>query len=420
MIKSEVYRNRRSKLAQQVEQPILLFAGLESAHGRFLQDSNFFYFTGINEPGLACLIMPDGKATLFVPCYAQSRAQWMGAQAEFTDAYAKEHGFDEIKQLGDVCSGYSVTLFDRPEVWSGLCTAMTALTNAGLLIATVFEHELWLRMQLLLPDIQKKTISCMMHIAAMRRIKDREEIELLFRAGAITALANQAAVWALGDDISEADILAGMRYVFTQEGAREAFPTIVAGGHRATILHYADATGVVKNGDCVIIDSGAQVGHYCADVTRTYPVSGSFTKRQREVYTAVLTTQLTLAEEVKPGWWIRNDAAPELSLYHRAKELLGQHGFADYFTHGIGHFLGLDVHDVGDKHQPLAEGDVITIEPGVYLPDEKLGVRIEDDFWIVKNGAVCITDDVPRETAEIEDFVKSARERQSGRSKSVS
>ncbi len=411
MMTPKIYQDRRAELAQKVQQPVVLLAGLELSYCTFLQDSNFLYFTGLHEPGLACLIMPTGQSTLFAPCYAQSRAQWMGSAAEFTEAYAKKHGFDEIKPLGDTCSGYSVTLFDRPEVWNGLCTVLTDLIDGGAQIATVYQHELWLRMQLMLPNLQKNSISCAPQVAAMRRIKSRDEIELLFKAGSITALANQAAAWALGDDVPEADVLASMHYIFAQEGAREAFPTIIAGGQRATILHYADATGLVKNGECVIIDSGAQVEHYCADVTRTYPVSGSFTKRQREVYEAVLTTQLTLAEEVKPGWWIRNDDAPELSLHHRAKELLGKHGLADYFTHGIGHFLGLDVHDVGDKSLPLHEGDVITIEPGVYLTDEKLGVRIEDDFWIVKNGAVCITDDLPREAAEVEDFVKSAREK---------
>lgn len=404
MISADNYKNRRKALVAQVKQPVLLFAGLEHASCRFLQDSNFFYFTGLEEPGLACLIMPDGKTTLFTPCYGQSRAKWMGGQTDFT-------GFDESKPLGELCSGYSVSLFDRAEVWSLLCRELSALIGDGGQIATVFNHELWLRFQLLVPDIQKKTISCSSQIAAMRRIKSKSEIELLFRAGAVTALANQAAVWMLGDGVREADILASMHYVFTQEGTCEAFPTIIAGGERATILHYCDASGTVAHGDCVIIDSGAQVDHYCADVTRTYPVSGSFTKRQREVYEAVLSTQKLLADQVKPGWWIRNDSAPELSMQHVAKAHLATYGLADYFTHGIGHFLGLDTHDVGDVSIPLQEGDVITIEPGVYIPEEKFGVRIEDDFWIVKNSAVCITDDLPREVSEVEDFVKAAREK---------
>lgn len=411
MVSVETYKLRRQQLAAKVQQPILLFGGLELSWCRFLQDSNFLYFTGLTEPGLACIIMPDGTSTLFVPCYGQSRAKWMGGPVDFSAEYAQKHGFDAVSPLGESCSGYSVTLFDRPEVWSTLCARVRDSIDGGMQIATVFNHELWLKFQLLLPAVQSRSISCSPQIAAMRRIKSKDEIELLFNAGAVTTLANQAAVWALGDGVKEADILAGMQYVFTQEGAREAFPTIVAGAERATILHYTDSAGVIVNGDCVIIDSGAQVDHYCADVTRTYPVSGTFTERQREVYQAVLATQKLLAEQVKPGWWIRNDSAPELSMQHVAKKQLESYGLADYFTHGIGHFLGLDVHDVGDVREPLHEGDVITIEPGVYLPEEKFGVRIEDDFWIVKNGAVCITDDLPREVAEVEDFVKSAREK---------
>lgn len=410
MISAETYKKRRQELVTQVGHPVMLCGGLELSRYRFLQDANFFYFTGLNEPGLVCLIMPDGRTTLFTPCYAQSRAKWTGAESEFTDSYAEKYGFDDIRSLGEACSGYSVVLFDRPEVWSKLGAALAELVNHGAVIATVFENELWLKLQLLFPLLQQNSVSCAPSIARMRRTKSKDEIEMLFRAGAVTALANEAAVWTLGDGVSEADILASMHYVFAQEGAREAFPTIVAGAERATILHYCDASGTVKNGDCVIIDSGAQVGYYCADVTRTYPVSGEFSKRQREVYEAVLSTQKLLAEEVKPGWWIRNDDAPEFSMHHVAKKHLAEYGFAEFFTHGIGHFLGLDVHDVGNVHEPLQEGDVITIEPGVYLPTEKYGVRIEDDFWVVKNGAVCITEDLPREIAEVEEFVKSARE----------
>lgn len=409
----EMFKNRRKELAQKVKKPILLCGAFEQPWSTFRQDSTFFYFTGCEEPGLCCLIMPDGKTTVFVPCYAQSRAMWMGPSAELNEKFAERHGFDEIRPLGCLCSGYQVSLFDKAEVWGALSALLSGFVKDGSSIATPLsgqmQQPLWLKLNLSVPGLTHIASDCSYEIAAMRRVKAKEEIDALFRAGAVTSMAHQGATLAIKDGGSEADVFAGILYVFAQEGSREAFPSIVASGERGTILHYADAAGDLHDGECVVVDIGAQVDNYCADVTRTYPVSGSFSKRQREVYDAVLSTQQLLADQVKPGWWIRNDNCPELSLTHCAKVHLAEHGLAEYFTHGIGHFLGLDVHDVGDTAQPLQEGDVITIEPGVYLPKEKLGVRIEDDFWIVKNGAVCLTEDLPRTVLEIEKMMKDAR-----------
>ena len=138
----------------------------------------------------------------------------------------------------------------------------------------------------------------------------------------------------------------------------------------------------------------------------TYPVSGKFTKRQRELYDIVLDTQEYIAAIAKPGLWLSNKENPDMSLNHLARKYLNDQGYGEYFPHGIGHFLGIDVHDVGDAAQALQAGDVITIEPGIYIPQEGIGIRIEDDYWIVEDGAVRLSEFIPKKAEEIEQMMQ--------------
>ena len=202
-------------------------------------------------------------------------------------------------------------------------------------------------------------------------------------------------------------VQAGLEYMMTGAGAKPSFPSIVASGKNSTILHYSPSERIIKKGDLVVVDIGAEYNYYCADLTRTYPVSGKFTPRQRELYQLVLDTQSYIADVAKPGMWLKNKANPEQSLHHLAVSFLKERGYEQYFIHGIGHYLGIDVHDVGTYETPLQEGDVITIEPGLYLPEEKIGIRIEDNYWIVKNGAICLSEELPKSLEEIERIMQT-------------
>jgi Xaa-Pro aminopeptidase len=155
----------------------------------------------------------------------------------------------------------------------------------------------------------------------------------------------------------------------------------------------------------VVVDCGARLEHYCSDITRTYPVTGVFSKKQQEVYDAVLECQKKLIKLVKPGMYLHNKDKPELSLYHHMSEFFAQYGYKEFIVHGVGHFLGLEVHDVGSADQPLQEGDVITIEPGLYLPKEGFGVRIEDDYWVTKDSVRCLTNELPKEPADLQKII---------------
>ena len=194
----------------------------------------------------------------------------------------------------------------------------------------------------------------------------------------------------------------------TNSCASRAFSSIVASGQNGAILHYTAQDTTMHDGDLVVVDIGARYNYYCADLTRTYPVSGKFTVQQRKLYDVVLETQEYIADIAKPGYWLKNDKRQEKSLHHLACAFLKGHGYDQYFSHNIGHYLGLDVHDVGSYEEPLQEGDVITIEPGIYIPEEQIGIRIEDNYWIVKGGVICLSEQLPKRPKEIEKLVRQS------------
>ncbi len=413
-----LFKERRKTLVSQSQIPILLLGALEDERHQFYQDSSFYYFTGISEPGLACIIEPQGALdALFIPNYSTSRSAWMGDSLQLDDTTAKTLGFEQALPLGSPVKGYQIRFFDPIEQWSTLTTHLKMILSSYGKIGT-YQTPLLLRLCKEFPELETSLQDISAKIAAMRRIKSKPEIEQLFRAGEVTLLAHEAAAAAIKVGESESSIRASIDYIFAQESAEHAFPSIVAGGKRATILHYTGLNpagsseskqDLILEDELVIVDIGASVEHYCADVTRTYPASGTFNTRQLELYRIVLHAQELVANLAQPGFFIRNNEQPEKSLHHHAVAFFKEQGLEEYFTHGIGHFLGLDVHDVGDTQQPLQEGDVITIEPGLYIPNEGIGIRIEDDYWIVKNGAVSLTDRLPKAPEAIEDFMKQLR-----------
>ena len=256
-----------------------------------------------------------------------------------------------------------------------------------------------------------KTVDISSIVAEMRRTKDMQEMEELFKAVEITCLAQEAAARAITNGMSEAEVQASLEYIMVGSGAQPSFPSIVGSGSNATVLHYNQNNDTMKNGDLVVVDIGARYNYYCADITRTYPVSGTFTARQKEIYSIVLETQTYIAEKARPGIWLSNAEKPDESLNHLAKAFIKEKGYGDYFPHGIGHYLGLDVHDVGSYKEPLKAGDVITIEPGIYMPEERIGIRIEDNYWIVKDGVICLSEALPKSIPEIEQMVQEQFEK---------
>lgn len=415
-----VFRARRSILVQTIKQQhanksgiVALFADFEQPRINFRQESSFYYFSGIEEPGAVLTVALDGYTTLYIP-NCGNRAQWVTTAAKPTKESAQQLGIDEIVYLGEQCKTYHFSLlFNDSEYSAFLSLVRDIVSNKKSLftLAPQNQHQyitqqlIVSRLNTMVAGLKEVIVDVASIVAQMRRKKSREEIECIYKAAELTMLAQDAAAASIEEDKREREIQAGIEYMFCEAGARPGFPSIVASGANATVLHYTDNNATVKRGELVVVDIGAELNYYNADITRTYPVTGTFTKRQRQVYEIVLKTQEHIAELAKPGMWLNNKNEQDKSLHHLAVKFMEKNGYAKYFTHGIGHFLGLDVHDVGDINEPLAEGDVITIEPGIYIPEEKMGIRIEDNYWIIKDGSICITEQLPKSPDDIEELM---------------
>ncbi len=411
------YAQRRKLLMNNVlersEQlgPIFLFAGFERDCASFRQDSSFYYYTGLTEPGLVAVLDAEGEQTLYIPNCGAERDKWMVAPVELTQENAKNLGFDAVKPLGKQCVGYQFHPFFPQQEYDFLLAVIQECVRSKKALNTLapstphsyIDQRLLLeRIKSFVPGISELIKDISPIVAEQRRKKDKQEIELLYKAIGITGLAQEAAAQAIAPQVNECEVQASLEYMMTGSCARIAFPSIVASGKNSTILHYHLNSAPINKGDVVVVDIGAEYQYYCADITRTYPASGKFSKRQRELYDLVLETQEYVASIAKPGMWLNNKEQADQSLNHLARAYLQKKGYDKYFLHGIGHFLGLDVHDVGDSAQPLQTGDVITIEPGIYIRDESIGIRIEDDYWIVDDGVICLSEDIPKGAEEME------------------
>jgi Xaa-Pro aminopeptidase len=241
-------------------------------------------------------------------------------------------------------------------------------------------------------------------LAELRLVKDSVEVARLRRAAAITAKAQRAAMEGARPGMHEYELEAIVEFVFRSNGAeRVGFPTIVGSGPNSVILHYDKNRRRTEENDLVVIDAGAEYGYYTADVTRTFPVSGKFTKRQREIYELVLATQLAIIDSIRPGRSARDmNGIARRYLRDNSKDLCGDATCDRYLPHGVGHWLGMNVHDVGSYNRPFEPGMVLTVEPGIYIPAENLGVRIEDDVLVTEEGHEVLSAGAPKTVAEIE------------------
>ncbi len=419
---SVLYTSRRKELIEAIKNDfphakgvVILFAAFEQGSEKFKQDKTFYYYTGLNEPGAVIVIDLHGKSTLYLPNYFEKRAQWMVLPEALIKRDPRGLRVDAVELLGDECAGYELNPRFSEHEYAHMIIFIKNITERGELLFTVtpdngYEY-ISTRMildylQKFIPTLNKSVVDISSIIAAARRRKDVGEIERIYRAIEITELAHESAIQVIKHGASEAEVQASLEYIMTASHARPSFPSIVASGKNGTILHYHQNSGTLKDGDLIVIDIGAELNNYCADLTRTYPVSGTFSKRQKEIYQIVLDTQEYIASLAKPGMWLKNKDKVDQSLHHLAVKFLAQRGYDKYFPHGIGHYLGLDVHDVGDYSIPLHEGDVITIEPGIYIPEESIGIRIEDNYWITKDGAVCLSENLPKEVEDIEQYMQ--------------
>ena len=370
------------------------------------QDSNFFYFTGINTPDCSLLLVPqkEGKIDefLFVPSVDPEKEKWNGRMLTKEEA-------QEISGIKTVqpCENLATTLF-RVQKWREVlfCDLNDNHPGLGLTPQHLFLSDLRRR----LPGLQQKKLSLL--TAALRVKKHPEELSIISQSLEIINNTLHSVMRKLKPGLQEYQIEAELSYQYIYQGCkRHGFEPIVAGGKNATILHYIENNDSLKDGDLVLIDTGGEFNMYSGDITRVYPVNGKFSKRQRECYQAVLEINKTFIRELKPG-------SSWNQLYKSASQLAGEiytkYGFVkdpkkhlEVSYHRIGHFLGLDVHDVGRPDEPFEPGTVITVEPGLYLPEEGIGIRIEDNVVITENGCKVLSEFIPKEIEEIEVIMAS-------------
>ncbi len=240
-------------------------------------------------------------------------------------------------------------------------------------------------------------------VDSLRLVKDEKEIAHLRRAIALTGAALEEAATLLRTGVAEHELQAAVERRFRAEGAAgPAFPSIVASGPNATVLHYRDNNRRSEKGELVLLDVGARWKHYCADISRTFPTGGKFTPRQREIYALVYGAQQKAFEKVRPGATVEE-------VDKAARDYLEEKGYAKYFLHNTSHYLGLDAHDAGDYKTPLAPGVVLTVEPGIYIDEEGIGIRIKDCVLVTEDGCEILSDFVPRGPSEVEAFVRRAK-----------
>ncbi len=247
-------------------------------------------------------------------------------------------------------------------------------------------------------------------MASLRTTKDTGEIALIRKAVDASVAAHLAVMKAVKPNVTEYEISGLMQYEWTRRGCeRPSYAPIVGSGHNSTVLHYSENTNTMMSGDVVVIDAAAEYSMYAADITRTLPISGHFTARQKEIYEIVLGAQEAVMAAFQSGKSMLNGTS-DTSLDKVARDYIKTHGkdlhgqpLDQYFIHGLGHYIGLKVHDAGDYKVPLGPGMAFTIEPGIYIPEENIGVRIEDDYMVDQDGKLIkLSAALPSKSADVE------------------
>jgi len=435
-MKQNEFKKRRRALMQQIGVGNIAIVASASNHTRnrdvefpFRQDSDFYYLTGFNESDSLAVFIPgreQGEYILFCREFDEKKALWEGAHAGLegaTEHYEADDSFP-IDDMDDILPGM---LENKDKVFYPMGRDPD------------LDHQLleWIT------KIRKQSrngvnapgelVSLEHLLHEMRLFKSAAELELMRKAADVSCRAHVRAMQQCQPGMYEYQIEAEVVHDFMQQGLRYvAYPSIVAGGKNACVLHYVENKDKLTAGDLLLIDAGAECDHYAADITRTFPVSGEFSAAQKQLYQLVLDAQYAAIEQIQPGkpWNNAHDVSVkvlttglvELGLLKgNVDKLIKDEAYKQFYMHRIGHWLGMDVHDVGDykvndEWRLLEAGMVLTIEPGLYIPkncdsvDEKwrgIGIRIEDDVVVTNDGHEVLTHAVPKEIDEIESLMQA-------------
>ena len=436
-MKQNEFKKRRKQLMQSIGKGNIGLIGSASVHIRnrdvdfpFRQDSDFYYLTGFNEPDALAVFIPDreqGEYILFCREFDEKKALWEGAHAGLEGA-TKHFAADDSFPIDDVDEILSGMLENKTKVFYPMGRDSDLDSSLQEWIRHIRSQS---RSGVMAPA-ELASIEPILH--EMRLFKSPTELALMRRAAEVSAQAHVKVMQSCQAGCFEYQIEADIVHHFMNEGLRAvAYPSIVAAGKNACTLHYTSNHDTLKNGDLLLIDAGAECDHYAADITRTFPISGKFSDEQAALYQLVLDAQLAAIEQIKPyaPWNAAHDASVDVItrglvrlglLKGNVKRLIKSEKYKQFYMHRIGHWLGMDVHDVGDykvnqEWRLLQPGMVLTIEPGLYIPenckavDKKwrgIGIRIEDDVLVTKEGHEILTSGVPKTIADIEALMSAA------------
>jgi Xaa-Pro aminopeptidase len=403
---------------------------------RFRQDSDFWYLTGFPEPDAVAVIDPSNKKSPYT-LYVRPR------DLEMETWFGRRQGVEGAVKNYKANTAFSIDKFaaDLPKLLDGHDTLYYRFAVDKALDQQILGYLSNQRLRRLKTAYPPHTIvDPTIILGEMRLHKTDDEVEFMQTAATISADAHTLAMKKVRPGMNESQVEALMESYMRSKGASGvAYNSIVGGGDNATILHYVENNMPLKDGDLILIDAGAEYQGYAADITRTFPVNGKFTKAQREVYDVVLDVQLKCIEYTKTGNTVRarqnysiellTEGMLKLGLLKgNTKDLIKKKAYMKYYMHGVGHYLGLDVHDAGryftdqqaKNSRPFAPGMVLTVEPGLYIPpDDKsapakyrgIGVRIEDDVLVTEDGNRNLTEKVTKDPNEIEALMQKPASR---------
>lgn len=411
-MKKDFYVHNRQRLIEEVldNSAVIIFAGeaphmSADANYDFVPNRNFLYLTGIDREHVI-LMMTKSKGqvseTLFIEKSDPVMAKWVGERMGSKEA-GDISGVQKIQYL-DTFEGVVNTLNSQgyENIYLDLeRRAFDSMQSVSQLFASNISKKY--------PAFRIKNIYN--SIRDMRVIKSQEEVECIKKAIAITHEGMKSLMTNAKPAMMEYELEAYFDFELKRRGVKQhAFKTIAASGVNGTILHYVDNNNKIGDEDLILFDLGAQYNYYCGDITRTFPVSGRFTERQRAVYDVVLRANEEVIKAAKPGIpftklnevckAVLAEGCRELGLIKEDEEL------SNYYYHGVSHYLGLDTHDVGTREVDLMPGMVLTVEPGLYIEEEKIGIRIEDDIVITETGCEVLSKEIIKGAEEIEEFMK--------------
>ncbi|MFJ7726764.1 aminopeptidase P family protein [Neobacillus sp. NPDC097160] len=413
-MQKDFYVKNRNRLYEKMENDslLVLFAGkapqksADEAY-QFVPNRNFYYLTGIDEPNVILLVHKTEKTAeeyLFIEKSDPILEKWVGRSISKEEA-EKVSGISNIQFIEQFESLLTRILFSNP-----LMNVYLDLERRELDLVTTKAQQFASKMQANYPFVQIKNVY--RDICEQRVFKTAEEIEEMKKAIAITYDGIKNLMSHAKAGMKEYQLEAYFDFILKTAGVKHyAFPTIVASGKNGTVLHYEKNDATVEEGSLVLLDLGAQYNYYNADISYTFPVNGKFSEKQKTFYNIVLKALKETTELMKPG-------VPFAKLNEHTKKVLAEEcikvglineesEIGNYYYHSVSHFLGLDTHDVGDyKDLILQPGMVLTIEPGFYIEEEGLGIRIEDDVLVTEEGHEVLSKDIFRSVEEIEAFMK--------------